>query len=207
MDLKDVRLFKNTEIDIDKIEIREYPSNYTIEIEGETSLYLGIVLEGRVFVRAYSLAGKEFIISTIDPGMVFGDVLLFGTKSNIYPGNLITSGKTVLAILPNDQVRHLIQTSPNFSTNYLSLLSDKVYSINHKSKLLSQDSVRDKILFYLHQEMRQQQTNKIQLNMSKEELANNLFMQRPSLSRELIKMRDEGILDFDRWTITLKQRR
>ena len=43
--------------------------------------------------------------------------------------------------------------------------------------------------------------------MSKEELANNLFMQRPSLSRELIKMRDEGILDFDRWTITLKQRR
>ena len=63
MDLKDVRLFKNTEIDIDKIEIREYPSNYTIEIEGDTSLYLGIVLEGRVFVRAYSLAGKEFIIS------------------------------------------------------------------------------------------------------------------------------------------------
>jgi CRP-like cAMP-binding protein len=204
MELKDVRLFKNTDINISNIDIREYPSNYTIEIEGDTSLYLGIILKGRVFVKAYSLAGKDFIISTLDPGMVFGDVLLFGTKSNTYPGNIITSGKTIIAVLPNDQVRYLIQTSSNFSTNYLSLLSDKVYSINHKSKLLSQDSVRDKILFYLHQEMKQQKNNKIQLNMSKEELANNLFMQRPSLSRELIKMREEGILDFDRWTITLK---
>ncbi len=204
MQLKDVKLFSNTDIDISKIEIKEYPSNYTIEIEGDKSLYLGIILEGRVFVRAYSLSGKDFIISTLDPGMVFGDVLLFGTKSNTYPGNLITNGKTLIAILPNDEVRHLIQTSPNFSTNYLSLLSDKVYSINHKSKLLSQDSVRDKILFYLHQEMKQQQNNKIHLNMSKEELANNLFMQRPSLSRELIKMREEGLIEFDRWTITLK---
>ena len=204
MQLKDVKLFSNTDIDISKIEIKEYPSNYTIEIEGDKSLYLGIILEGRVFVRAYSLSGKDFIISTLDPGMVFGDVLLFGTKSNTYPGNLITNGKTLIAILPNDEVRHLIQTSPNFSTNYLSLLSDKVYSINHKSKLLSQDSVRNKILFYLHQEMKQQQNNKIHLNMSKEELANNLFMQRPSLSRELIKMREEGLIEFDRWTITLK---
>jgi len=204
MELKDVKLFNNTEIDIHKIEIKEYPSNYVVEIEGDPSLYIGIILEGRVFVKAYSLSGKDFIISTLDPGMVFGDVLLFGTKSNTYPGNLITSGKTVIAFLPNDQVRHLIQISPNFSRNYLSLLSDKVYSINHKSKLLSQDSVRDKILFYLHQEMKHQQTNKIQLNMSKEELANNLYMQRPSLSRELIKMRKEGLIEYDRWTITLK---
>lgn len=204
MDLKDIRLFQNTDINISNIDIREYSSNYTIEIEGDISLYLGIILQGRVFVKAYSLSGKDFIISTLDPGMVFGDVLLFGTRSNVYPGNIITSGKTVIAVLPNDQVRDLILTSPNFSTNYLSLLSDKVYSLNHKSKLLSQDSVRDKILFYLHQEMRHQKTNKIQLNMSKEELANNLYMQRPSLSRELIKMREEGILEFDRWTITLK---
>lgn len=204
MELKDIKLFHNTNIDIDKIEVNEYPSNYTIELEGDPSLYIGIVLEGRVFVKAYSLSGKDFIISTLDPGMIFGDVLLFGTKSNTYPGNLITSGKTVIAIIQNNQVRDLILTSPNFATNYLSILSDKVYSINHKSKLLSQDSVRDKILFYLHQEMKHQQNNKIKLNMTKEELAKNLYMQRPSLSRELIKMRDEGIIEYDRWTITLK---
>ncbi len=76
--------------------------------------------------------------------------------------------------------------------------------MNTKSKLLSQDTIRDKILFYLYQQKQIQFSDKIKLNMTKEELANLLFIQRPSLSRELIKMRDEGLIDFDRWTITLK---
>lgn len=205
MRLKDVRLFQNTSIDIDNIEIKEFPTNYTVEIEGDVSSYLGIILEGKVNVIAYSYSGKEFIISTLEPGMVYGDVLLFGTKTKIYPGNIITKGKTVIAVLHNNDVKTHLRTNPVFAENYLSLLSDKVYNINHKYKLLTQDNIRDKILFFIHQEMRDQGTNKILLKMTKEELANNLFIQRPSLSRELIKMRDEGIIDFDRWTITLKQ--
>jgi len=39
--------------------------------------------------------------------------------------------------------------------------------------------------------------------MSKEELANLLFVQRPSLSRELIKMKQEGLIQYDRKTITM----
>ena len=83
------------------------------------------------------------------------------------------------------------------------MFSKKAYELNFKSKLLSQDSVRDKILFYLYQEKRLQKSNIIELKMSKEELANLLFMQRPSLSRELIKMKQDGLIDYDRWTITI----
>lgn len=203
MRLESVILFQNTDIDTTKIEVKDFPTNYTVEIEGDVSTYLGIVLEGKVNVIAYSYSGKEFIISTLEPGMVYGDVLLFGTKSNIYPGNIITKGKTTIAFLNNTDVKRYLLSSPDFAKNYLTLLSDKVYNINHKYKLLTQDSIRDKILFFIHQEMKYQNSNKIKLNMTKEELANNLFIQRPSLSRELIKMRDEGIIEFDRWSITL----
>ncbi len=41
--------------------------------------------------------------------------------------------------------------------------------------------------------------------MTKEELANQLFVQRPSLSRELAKMKKDGIIDYDRYTITIKK--
>ena len=85
------------------------------------------------------------------------------------------------------------------------LLSDKSYELNYKSRLLSQDSVRDKILFYLFHQKRIQKSRKIYLNMTKEELANQLFVQRPSLSRELAKMKKDGIIDYDRYTITLKK--
>ena len=206
MELKDIRLFKNTNIDTSNLAIKEYPTNYTVEIEGELSTYVGIVLEGRINVKSYSLAGKDFTTNSLTEGMVYGDVLLYGLESNVYPGNLVTSGKTKIAILPGEEVRHHIKTNTQFVENYLSLLSDKVLNINYKSKLLSQDSIRDKILFFLHQESRTQNSNKVILNMTKEDLANILFVQRPSLSRELIKMKEDGLIEYDRWTITLKEK-
>ena len=39
--------------------------------------------------------------------------------------------------------------------------------------------------------------------MTKQALANSFGVQRPSLSRELIKMKEEGILDYDRRTIKI----
>ena len=41
--------------------------------------------------------------------------------------------------------------------------------------------------------------------MTKEELANQLFVQRPSLSRELSRMKIDGLIDYDRYTITIKK--
>ena len=89
--------------------------------------------------------------------------------------------------------------------NFLRLLSDKSYALNYKSRLLSQDSVRDKILFYLLHQKRIQKSSVIKLNMTKEELANQLFVQRPSLSRELAKMKKDRLIDYDKYTITIKK--
>ena len=202
--IQHTKLFKNTNIDTSIIQIKEFPANYTIELEGELSEYIGIILEGTIHVKAYSLAGKNFTITALEPGKIFGDILIFGSETHIYPGNLITTVPTKIAIIPNDDVKHFVFNDKIFLSNYLETLSDKVHDMNTKSKLLSQDTIRDKILFYLYQQKQIQFSDKIKLNMTKEELANLLFIQRPSLSRELIKMRDEGLIDFDRWTITLK---
>jgi CRP-like cAMP-binding protein len=204
MNLIDCTLFRNTTIDLSAITINIYPSNFTIALEDEKSTYIGIVLEGKLLIKAYSLGGRNFTINTLEPGMIFGDVLLFGKLGNTYPGNLITKGVVTLAVIPNEAIMEYIK-DPIFLSNFLQVLSDKVYMVNTKNKLLSQDSIRDKIIYYLTEERRHQHSNVIQLNMSKEELANHLFIPRPSLSRELIHMRDEGLILFDRYTITLKK--
>ena len=201
--LNELKLFRNTRIDLSKIEIVEFPHNFTIELEDGDSKYVGIVLEGRINVKAYSLAGKNFTINTMGPGQMFGDVLIFGSSAKTYPGSLITKGKTKIAKIPNYDFEQYLFYDNDFLKNFLELLSDKAFEMNVKSKMLSQDSVRDKILFYLFQQKKLQKSKKIKLNMTKEELANVLYMQRPSLSRELIKMKQDGLIDYDRWTITL----
>lgn len=203
MNLNETRLFKNTRIDLSLINILEFPDKFTIATEGDSSENIGIVLEGKIYVKAYSLAGKNFTLNTIRPGQIFGDVLIYGKKSKQYPGALITRGRTKVAFIPNKDFEEYLFHDNDLLQNFLGLLSEKAYEMNLKSKLLSQDTIRDKILFWLQQNRIEQKSNIIYLNMTKEELANLLFVQRPSLSRELMNMRDEGLIEFDRQTITI----
>jgi len=205
MKLQDCLLFKNTRVDLNKIEIRDYPNNYTFAMESDISKSIGIVLEGRVLIKAYTLGGSNFTLNSIEQGQIFGDILIFSNEHNTFPGSLVTQGKTKIALIPNRVFEKFLFNDNDLLRNFLRLLSDKSYELNYKSRLLSQDSVRDKILFYLFHQKRIQKSRTICLNMTKEELANQLFVQRPSLSRELGKMKKDGLIDYDRYTITIKK--
>ncbi len=203
MRLEDCRLLKNTRVIIEEIKIMEYPHNTIIALEGDISTKIGIVLEGKILVKVNSLGGKNFTMSVLETGQIFGDVLIYAPQDHSYPGNLVTQGNTRIAFLNNSDFEKYLFNDNDLLRNFLSLLSDKAYNMNLKSKLLSQDTVRDKILFFLQQQKRVQKNNRIFLHMTKEELANILFVQRPSLSRELGKMKEEGLIDYDRKTITI----
>lgn len=204
MKLSNCILFKGTSIPIDNIEIVDLPNAYIIANEGDKSYRMGIILSGHVLIKAYTSGGKHFTVNSLKEGEIFGDMLIFSNEYDSYPGALVTVGETKVAFIEHKTFRKMIAHDDALLLNFLNLLSNKSVKMNYKSKLLSQDSVRDKILFYLHQEKRAQKTNIIKLNMTKEELANILYIQRPSLSRELIKMKVAGIIDYDRYTITIK---
>ena len=206
MELKDCLLFKDTKVDINKIEVHEFPNDYTFAIESDVSKAIGIVLEGRILVKYYTVKGSNFTLHTLEKGQIFGDILIFSNEYSTFPGTLITQGKTKIALVPNETFEKFLFNDHNLLKNFLSLISDKSYALNYKSRLLSQDSVRDKILFYLHHQQIIQKTNVISLNMTKEELANQLFVQRPSLSRELSHMKKDKLIDYDRYTITVKNK-
>lgn len=203
MKLHDVPLLKNTSLDLRKVDIASFPKGYVIENEGNLSQYIGIVLSGSISIESYSLAGHTFIIRTLTEGMIYGDVLIFGNHSYDYPGRIIAREHTLIAKISNNLFKEWISQSQTLLYNYLGLLSDKTYELNSKYKLLTQDTLRDKILHYLNEQKKIQKSNTILLNQTKEELASTLFVRRPSLSRELINMKEEGLIDYTRSTITI----
>ena len=121
---------------------------------------------------------------------------MFSDIINCFPGSLITQGETKVALIPNDIFKKFLFNDNDLLKNFLRVLSNNAYDLSCKSKMLSQDSVRDKILYFLLQQKRKQKSNIIKLNMTKEELANQLFVQRPSLSRELSRMKIDGLIQF-----------
>ena len=58
--------------------------------------------------------------------------------------------------------------------------------------------MRQKVINYILNEVKQQKSSSIILKNSKEEIAALLGIPRPSLSRELINLRDMEYIEFDR---------
>ncbi|WP_294360838.1 Crp/Fnr family transcriptional regulator, partial [uncultured Clostridium sp.] len=87
--------------------------------------------------------------------------------------------------------------------NFMALLSNKVILLNSKIKRLSFKSIKHKIVDYILEERKNQDTDRIELSGNKENIAAMLGVPRPSFSRELINLRDMGLIDFDRKTIKI----
>ncbi|NLM46621.1 MAG: winged helix-turn-helix domain-containing protein [Firmicutes bacterium] len=67
----------------------------------------------------------------------------------------------------------------------------------------SRKTIREKIIDYLEHESRRQHSRQILLPCTKKELAEQIGVQRTSLSRELARMRADGLIEYNARSITL----
>jgi len=109
-----------------------------------------------------------------------------------------TCGKDCILIkLKKNLILDLCRTNNEFLVSFLSLLSDKTLFVTDILHYLAHKSIRDMIIVYLKTEYIRQKSQTIKLNITKQELAEKFGVQRPSLSRELKKMRNDGLVKYD----------
>lgn len=185
----------------DKIKgkMKTYEKNDLIFNEGDKCNYVCIVTNGAVKISTTSSLYNEFIISTIKSGESFGENLIFSERP-YYLGDIIATKKTsILFLSKNDYLKYVNENLEEF----LQENSKRYLLLQQRTKILLQKSIREKILFYLISKYNS--TNSLDIKItSKEELAKYLNIERPSLSRELIKLKEEGIIDYDRHFIYIK---
>jgi CRP-like cAMP-binding protein len=80
--------------------------------------------------------------------------------------------------------------------NMLKIVAEKNIRLNEKIILLSRRTIREKVLYYLLAESGKSENRIITIPFNRNELADYICVDRSALSRELCKMRNEGIIDF-----------
>ena len=78
----------------------------------------------------------------------------------------------------------------------LKILSVKALQLHRKVEYLELKGIRAKLCAYLLEQRKLQGADTFILPLSKSALADYLHVSRPSMSRELALLRDEGFLDF-----------
>lgn len=171
-------------------------------LQGASCDQVAFVAHGRVEIRSTTPCGRELAIQSVDAGDFFGDVLAFagGTK---YLGNVVAAVSTEVWFLAPYAFVDLLSRHKDLLADYLSILGRKTFAIKQQVKLLSLPDLRSRILFWLAGERDRTGCPTIQIPRSKERLADLLGVERPSLSRELARMKRAGLVTYDRKSIGL----
>ena len=211
--LADSQLFKGIEKDnllallkCLKPQLRKYKKNDFIAIAGDRFPGLGIMLEGEASIIKENVAGKSTIIDIIETQDMFGEVLAFSgidawnvTIEALEPCKVIfISSERIIS-----ECQNVCPWHNRIIFNMLNILSEKALILNKKVDYLTMVSLREKICTYLLEQYHKTGSPIFMLSMNRKELAEFLNVSRPSLSREMSRLRDEGIIDFHMSTIKI----
>ena len=178
------------------LKIKTYKKNQVIFNEEEECTSIAIIIKGQISISTYTLLEKTYDIKTLNENDIFGTFLIF-SSSPYYLGNVISLKDSTIAFINKNDLYTIISKNQSFYNSYMNLISKSVMKLQGKVKILSQKTIREKILFYIKNEIKRTKNKTIKIN-SKEELAKILNIPRPSLSRELINMKDLGLIDYSR---------
>jgi len=174
---------------------------------GDEFTGVGIVLEGAVILAKENAAGDRVIIDIVGPGEIFGEMIAFA-QEKVWPVTAIAQGECTVMFIPSDKIvgecpslcishRHLIM-------NMLNVISNKAVTLNRKVEYLVMRSLRAKLSHYLLEQYKKTGKPMFVIPLNRNELADFLNVSRPSLSREMCRMRDEGIIDFHRSSVRIE---
>jgi len=184
-----------------------YNKNECIVNSGEALDKFGLVLEGEAFIVKENAEGNRVIMSVVKKGNMFGEMLVFSSNKKWPVTVRVQSCCKVLFLTNSDLIARCGNNCSwhiSMLNNFMKLISDKSLMLNKKVGYLSIKSMRGKISAYLLEQYENNCNINITLPLKRSELADFLNVSRPSMSREMCQMRDEGIIDFHLSTFRIK---
>lgn len=187
--------------------ILSYKKNEFIYHIGENISSIGLVLSGSVHIIKEDFWGNQSILTKITVGHLFGETYAC-TQSQKLGVSIITTEPTEIIFLNVKCIMTTCSSTCKFHTrliqNFLYVLAEKNLMLTKKIEHISQRNTRDKLLSYLSSESQRQKSSSFDIPFNRQQLADYLYVDRSAMSNELCKLRDEGILTFNKNTFQLK---
>ena len=181
---------------------RKVKKGEMIFFEGDPATGFFVLLEGQVRIYKAAPDGKEYTLHLINPGQMFAEAAIF--RGETFPANGAARQDSTIAFFPKDKFIALITGSPQISLKMLSALSGFVRQFNRQVEELSLKEVSARLASYFLKMTARAGNNVFLLEISKSELARTLGTVSETLSRNLKKMKELGVIEVDGQTITVR---
>ncbi|MFX4262913.1 Crp/Fnr family transcriptional regulator [Pelotomaculum propionicicum] len=191
-----------------KPKVSSYEKNEWVAAAGEKFDGLGIVLSGEVVVAKENAAGSRVIMAVNGPGEMFGEMAAFSGEG-VWPVTVSARTACTVMFLPAGKIvgncERLCASHRQLVINLLEIVSGKALMLHRKLEYLAIKSLRGKVSSFLLEQYKRAGRATFMMPMKRNELADFLNVSRPSLSREMCRMRDEGVIEFHMESIKIKE--
>jgi CRP-like cAMP-binding protein len=211
--LKEVKLFQGlSEQQLETVlkclnaKLQMYEKDSIITLSGDDVKDVGIIMSGGIMIIKEDAAGRQNILSHLGEANTFGEVFACAGIKKSPVTVAVTEDSEVLFV----EYRRLITTCGSscefhakIITNMLQLIAQKSLELNKKIDYLLINGLRQKLAMYLLEQYSIYQRNRFEIPFNRSELAGFLNVDRSAMSRELGRMRNDGLIDFCKNKFTL----
>lgn len=185
---------------------RTFLKGQTIIQEGNLIDSIGLILNGFVQILRNDYEGNRTIEASFGTGAVFAESFICA-GINQSPVTVIAVENSTIVFIPFIKITRQCKSSCLFHhqliENMIKLLARKNILLSAKIKIVAKRTIRDKVLAFLEQERRKNNSTTFEIPYSRNELADFLYVDRSALSRELSNMKNEALINFERNSFTL----
>lgn len=180
--------------------------NTYILLAGEEIESLGVVLSGSVEVSREDAAGRRVILAVFGAGNLFAESLVCARVEKS-PVSVRAAADCEILMLKFLKVMGGCANACTFHRllirNMLEITARKNLLLNRKIEYLMMKGMREKLTSYLLEQAAKDKKAQFVIPLNRSELSEFLNVDRSALSRELGRMREEGLIDFykDEFTI------
>ena len=185
--------------------VKRFRKNDYILLAGDSVDNLCIVINGTIQVIKEDVWGDKTIITHLGSGAVFAESHL-GRRHDRSIVSYFAVGESEVLMLPFGKILENPSNSKAHNklvSNIIAVLADNNSRLIEKTEILCKKTLRGKILAYLEQEAYNANSKKFTIPFSRTDLANYLDADRSALTRELARMRNEGIVAFEKNTFEI----
>lgn len=187
--------------------VQEYAKGEFIAMEGDQLCGIGCLLSGSASVLKESASGSRNFMTALKPGSLFGEMAAWSAERR-WPATVQAEEAAAALFIAPEKLAGPCSKSCRWHTaiveNMLRILSEKALMLNRKVDYLTIKTMRGKLCSYFLDRHRYVGSATFTLPLNRNELADYLGVSRPSMSREMGRMRDEGIIDFHLSTVKIK---
>ena len=180
---------------------RDFQREEIIFPEGESIAHIGLVLAGAVHIVKEDYWGRRTLMASIGPGECFGEAYACSPASP-FPFTAVAAESASILFLNIHRVLTTCSSACQFHArlirNLLTVLADSNQRLARKIECTSPRTIREKLLSYFSSQARRSRSSAFTLPFSRGQLAEYLAVDRSAMTVELYKLKDEGIIWFEK---------